>query len=106
MRLIDADGSYALIAADNTDYSLRFSGGIISVMDKYGHIDCEFFSDDAPTIDAEPIAHGHWVQRWTGNEYRVFCSECRAEANEIADYELKYNFCPNCGANMDEVIDE
>lgn len=59
--------------------------------------------DKAPTIDAEPIRHGHWVQRWTGNEYIVFCSNCRTEALEIVDYELEYNYCPNCGAKMDEV---
>lgn len=55
------------------------------------------------TVKADEVVHGHWVQRWTGNEYIVFCSKCRTEANEIVDYELEYNYCPKCGAKMDEV---
>lgn len=57
-----------------------------------------------PAADVEPVRHGHWVQRWTGNEYIVFCSKCRTEAPEIVDYELEYNYCPNCGAKMDEEV--
>ena len=55
-RLIDGDGSFTLNATDNTDYSLAFGGGIISVADESGHIEAEFFADDAPTVDAVPRA--------------------------------------------------
>ena len=52
MRLIDASGNYTINASDNTDHSLCFSGGIISVMDERGHCVCEFDAEDAPTVDA------------------------------------------------------
>ena len=55
MRLIDANGSYTLNATDNTGHSLCFGGGIISIMDIRGHCVCEFFSDDAPTVDAVKV---------------------------------------------------
>lgn len=67
MRLIDADGSYTLNASDNTGYSLSFGGGIISVADEYGHIEAEFFADDAFAVDAVPVVrcedckHGEFV---------------------------------------------
>ena len=54
-RLIDANGSYTLNATDNTGHSLCFGGGIISVMDIRGRCVCEFFSDDAPTVDAVEV---------------------------------------------------
>ena len=73
MRLIDADGSYTLNASDNTGYSLSFGGGIISVADEYGHIEAEFFADDAPAVDAVPVVrckdckYGEFVKR--GSKY-------------------------------------
>lgn len=98
MRLIDADGSYTLNASDNTDYSLCFGGGIISAIDKHGHVVCEFFADDAPTIDAEPVRHGHWINaghdEWS--HYRK-CSVC----GKLIVNMSKTNYCPDCGAKMD-----
>ena len=55
-----------------------------------------------PTIDAEPIKHGHWVTTW--NRYdkdgyviqtRGRCSCCN-QSSDVLDY------CGNCGARMDE----
>ena len=59
-----------------------------------------------PTIEAEPIKRG----RWEFNGYyiselsgiiQVKCSKCgfKTLANGLDDY----NYCPNCGAKMDEV---
>lgn len=56
-----------------------------------------------PTIEAEPIKHGKWwLQKipykgghgLTATKYR--CSACRLYNNK------KTNYCPNCGAKMDE----
>lgn len=105
MRLIDADGSYTLNASDNTDYSLCFGGGIISVIDKHGHIACEFFADDAPTIDAEPVRHGRWIEAHDNDGLDYECSnqkcKCRISYNG-AKVSGDFNYCPNCGAKMDE----
>lgn len=104
MGLIDADGSYTLNASDNTDYSLCFGGGIISVIDKHGHIACEFFADDATTIDAEPVRHGHWIleREPNGRPYCFHCSVCDDDFHHIG-IKSATDYCPNCGAKMDEV---
>lgn len=56
-------------------------------------------------IVIDPVKHGHWVQRFTGDENIVFCSNCSEQANEMLDYKLLYDFCPNCGAKMDEEVE-
>ena len=49
-----------------------------------------------PTVDAEPVRHGRWLKN--GDRY-CECSVCHHEGNTSgAD-----NYCPNCGAKMDEV---
>lgn len=74
--------------------------------------------DDASTIDAQPVKHGHWVDYGSG--VGMYCSECRhriryrngiRETTMFSDGEFKfvqhaskngyYDFCPKCGANMD-----
>ncbi len=46
---------------------------------------------DAPTIEAEPIKHGYWIDG-------AICSVC----GELATA-LEARYCENCGAKMDEV---
>ena len=51
--------------------------------------------DEAPTVDAEPVKHGHWVG---AGFFTAKCSVCDAELHD-----LEYgNYCPCCGAKMDE----
>jgi hypothetical protein len=54
--------------------------------------------DEAPTIDAEPVRHGKWIPIMGLNRQneKFICSEC------ICQFDYKFNFCPNCGARMDE----
>ena len=61
-----------------------------------------------PTVDAEPVRHGHWlaVKGWDdviGELDNAECSVCH-ETQE-GEYWAKtyYKYCPNCGAKMDEV---
>lgn len=108
MRLIDSNGNYTLNASDNTGYSLGFGGGIISVADEYGHIVAEFFADDAPTIEAEPVKHGRWTEidasywQWKHDgAHSVKRIKYRHdECGKIVP--KKENYCPKCGAKMDE----
>lgn len=51
---------------------------------------------------AEPVRHGKWIHRWSGCgsvwlEQR--CSECGLTLEEEP---IDYNYCPHCGARMDE----
>lgn len=54
--------------------------------------------NNAPTVDAEPVKHGHWI-----NVPRpgIQCSECKA----TIIVEMQYaHYCPNCGAKMEDEI--
>lgn len=55
--------------------------------------------EDAPTVDAVEVVHGHWIDRpcMTG---QVYCSEC-ATIEKSTDSNYKSKHCPNCGAKMD-----
>lgn len=88
MRLIDADkleSGEVFIPTEN--------GG-------YGYVEV-FYKDDvdaAPTVDAEPIKKGYWI-----NVPRpgIQCSECKA----TIIVEMQYaHYCPNCGAKMEDEI--
>ena len=54
----------------------------------------------SPIIDFGPIRHGHWVNHISENGATdgTYCSICDYEINRDA----RYNYCPNCGAKMDE----
>ena len=65
--------------------------------------DCEWLWDilNIPTADVAPVRHGRWViieiLCGGGKERKYYrCSECN-KANVI-----RSNYCPNCGAKMDE----
>lgn len=68
MRLIDSEGSFTINATDNTGYSLAFGGGIISCADKFGHIEAEFFADDAPAVDAVLVVRCKDCKNWHTTE--------------------------------------
>ena len=45
-------------------------------------------------LKVEPVRHGHWCNTW---DTFVKCSECGSFTGG------KYNYCPFCGAKMNEV---
>lgn len=51
-----------------------------------------------PAADVAPVRRGHWKR---DRENRPICSECAEEPYRNGDYNL-LNYCPNCGAKMDE----
>jgi len=70
--------------------------------------------EEAPAVDAVPVVHArwkaysvpHWTKRYDDNgdpEYKYHdeyvCSICRRRTI------IKENYCPNCGAKMDEGMD-
>ena len=60
-----------------------------------------------PTIDAEPVRHGHW--EYGSGFYPPTCSVCNlvpltpGYVGDVNFYERYFKRCPNCGAKMDEV---
>lgn len=101
MRLIDADDLFKnkIIVVKDSD-SL---GAIKTIMDMI---------KEAPTIEAEPIRHGKWI-----NDKGLYkCSVCNefatiagfANCIPIEQMNKVMKYCNNCGAKMDldEVNDE
>ena len=55
---------------------------------------------NAPSVDVAPVVHGRWIEqeKYTfGTMYD--CSIC---GERILDNGHSWNYCPNCGAKMDE----
>lgn len=91
-RLIDADKLTNEIVHK---YGLRYGDAILEI-------------DNAPTVDAEPVRHGRWIKQ----DGHYYCSSCNAQNfyaylynSDTGEYEQQDNYCPNCGAKMDEVED-
>lgn len=61
---------------------------------------CQYIMDGEITSrsDVAPVRRGHWKR---DRENRPICSECAEEPYRNGDYNLP-NYCPNCGAKMDE----
>ena len=108
MRLIDADLAKEMIVSHANEFSDLLNrrekalliGGGTSCIDK------------CPTIEAEPVKHGRWVDRYNGEYVNPVyeCSECK----EAALYKHKVDAlgnlyfaqalsaaCPHCRAKMD-----
>lgn len=67
------------------DFSPGFARALLDIM-------------EAPTVAAEPVRHGRWIEDRGIHE----CSKCGAEQMQNDwDEWLFTNFCPNCGARMD-----
>ena len=49
--------------------------------------------------------HGRWINKFvcSNNHIGLWCSECGKLFYNIPTEDGEYNYCPNCGARMDEV---
>ena len=102
-RLIDAE--------DVLRDKVWFCGGFVSDDFSMGYMEAldkvETVIRNAPTVDAVPVVHGHWVSLTDCSNAGVYCSVCRKKVY-TEDYawanrknKLRSKFCPNCGALMD-----
>ena len=51
-------------------------------------------------VDADEVRHGRWEGKPIAGYSTVRCSECGEAFMENSG---KWNYCPNCGAKMDEM---
>ena len=107
MRLIDADAledvlvNHGFCFCNESDYSDGVAAGFLLAINDV---------IEAPTIEAEPVRHGKWIGKpirhgeWIGKPIggysRVRCSVCD---DVFLENNGKWNYCPHCGAKMDEV---
>ena len=89
MRLIDADALKKIVKG-RRKAAITLTG-----------VDMVMLIDDAPTIEAEPVKHGRWIE--AENDLRIsgYCSSCGWEAHMYEDDVIGMPYCPNCGARMD-----
>lgn len=94
MRLIDADAlreELDSILNWNTNNEYNMCSDTMVVI------------DNAPTIEAEPVRHGRWIEKETS----IQCSNCGKEYNDeircmCYGEDAELNHCPKCGATMNE----
>ena len=83
-------------------------------IDKQAFLDCmkrtdryfnvKFDIENFPTADVTPVRHGRWEEASDGDG--IVCPFCRTDFCTII-YDTEYfNYCPNCGAKMDETVEE
>ena len=75
---------------DKVHGSKKFISGIESYRD---------YIDGLPTV--EERKHGHWVRQ----NGEVFCSVCWTTDEEVDRFLPRFDYCPYCGAIMDEVTE-
>ena len=73
--------------------------------------DNEYLSDrlkKAPTIEAKPVVHGRWISKPICGNDNCRCSECGSWHHIHANLrgEVMQKYCPNCGAKMDDPVEE
>ena len=88
MRLIDA-----------TTLRAEFTGNFHEMWHYTG---IQAMIDVAPTVDAEPVRHGRWIK---DGDFLI-CPNCESEIDikNSLGTENRKNYCPNCGAKMDEGV--
>ena len=59
----------------------------------------EFIVDEIPTADVAPVRHGYWVKEKRDVLIHWHCSACK-ECYYLDTPNAEY--CPHCGAKMDE----
>lgn len=59
----------------------------------------EFIVDEIPTADVAPVRHGYWVKKKRDVLIHWHCSACK-ECFYLDEPNAEY--CPHCGAKMDE----
>lgn len=97
MRPIDAD---ALIKDNGLEGATKYGNRSAKQRTKsYSTMmlyEIEEMIDEAPTIDAEPVKHGRWIDN---NNKTWSCSICQSW---IPDEQHSYaRYCLHCGAKMD-----
>lgn len=64
--------------------------------------------EEEPGENVKPVIHAHWIPEYpnkrTGKAYWHICSKCGKsvyDSRQVSIDEMKYYFCPNCGAKME-----
>ena len=69
---------------------------------KHAFLNVQATVNAMPTIDAEPVRHGRWIQNKTVYAYHN-CSLCKVphKMQMSCNIYVLLKYCPHCGAKMD-----
>jgi hypothetical protein len=101
LKLIDQQPTIEDAVPLDGSFLKMSKGGYVIYQRKwlYEHLEQEFnilkSASGKPTVDAEPMRHGKWIEKSTGGEHFWCCSECG-----YIEWDAPNNYCPNCGADM------
>lgn len=96
MRLIDAD-KFDVFAYDDRGFefdtpSEAYAQGVEYVLEKI---------DEAPTVDAQEVKHGRWIEASNKSQVGKKCSICGARIKYSEHFNGNHLYCHKCGARMD-----
>ena len=92
MRLIDADALHRKVMMETNPYgkpTIDYDSGV-KILE---------WIEQAPTVDAAPVRHGQWETN-SDRPDTLICSVCKC-GFDMWKHD-SHNFCPHCGAKMDE----
>ena len=80
---------------------------------RYKHVENAILEDInvIPSVDAEPVRHGHWVYGEDEDGVDGYrCDKCGFfvpwdYTHKFINFIEDYNYCPHCNARMNEVND-
>lgn len=108
MRLIDADALWEIFREKQNSLTARCGG--YRYLDgedraKYDRLETTLaYIENAPEVDPESLRpRGKWVYSRKQSEFAVSkCSICGKEQFSISHVVTDGNYCPNCGAKMED----
>ena len=100
-RLIDADKAKEVLTKLLYETAMNNSGGASLMCEDIAENRLETWFGLVPAVDAVIVRHGRWVNHISENGATDgrYCGICDYEV----DRDARYNYCPNCGADMREV---
>lgn len=105
-RLIEADAIYKIL--ESCEIKKDTYGSLLNDWDHGYNCGIERAESEiecAPTVEAEPVRHGHWngIEKESRGYTDIFeCSECKCYVRTPFMMKvMEYDFCPSCGAKME-----
>ena len=99
-----------LIDADALEEAIMMTGAV-KVKDEETAYEFAAILANAPAVDAIPVVHGRWITypeclAYEGayHDEHIVCSACRSVWNIIDNDTERFDYCPACGAKMDEEV--
>ena len=100
MKLIDADTVVTIQVYDDMteEYDLKK----MTIGDAI-----DWWSDEGcpPSVDAEPVRHGYWFNKWFEYDEDGYVMRTRGRCSCCDQYSDVSYYCGNCGAKMSKVKD-